>query len=492
MYRTHFKLHSEPFALGPNLRFLYRSRAHEETMAHLSYGLEQGEDIILITGVIGSGKTLSLHHLQAKLSQLFQQVLVNVTSVDFPEFLKLVLHELGQTWPQKTDRGELLCLLKDHALAIHDRGQKILLIVDEAQNLDAATLEGIRQLTNLGQPEKQLFQIVLAGQPSLEELIEGPQLAQLRQRIRIHYRLESMNEKETGEYIAHRMAVAGCRDQVFTRAAVARIHELSQGIPRLVNHLAGNALLTAFVAEARRVDAKHVAAEGMPEAPPAVVDGHDPGAGGSRRLQAPDPVEAGSEIMTERELPAERRPMTRHRPARSGSTRRSTAWIWVWLLLLVFVVLGVFYLTNSEMPAEQVASEPEIPVPVIEVPRDEPSPTPEESSPVPPESPPSDEERPAVAEVVSEVVDAPPRVTTMPEGYWLHVASFKEEDRAERYQTQLSDAGCPAMMRTVTLNDGDPWLRIMVGPFTARAKADSAAADLERRRLITFHRIMSY
>ncbi|MFN2164963.1 MAG: ExeA family protein, partial [Anaerolineae bacterium] len=181
MYQDHFGLHDDPFALGPNLRYLFRSRAHAETMAHLGYGLEQGEDIVLISGAIGTGKTLALHNLQAKVSKLFRQVVINVTQLTFREFIKMVLHELDESWPEQADTADLLVRLKDRAMAVRKEGRKILLVVDEAQNIEPEALEGIRLLTNIGQPDRQVFQIVLSGQPSLETMINRPELAQLRQ-----------------------------------------------------------------------------------------------------------------------------------------------------------------------------------------------------------------------------------------------------------------------------------------------------------------------
>lgn len=514
MYQKHFGLHREPFALGPNLRFLYQSRAHAEAMAHLGYGLEQGEDLILIVGVIGTGKTLALQNLQVKVSRLFRQVLINVTNVSFPEFLKLALHELGQTWPPDADRADLLCLLRERAQAIHAEGQKILLVVDEAQNLDADTLEGIRLLANLGQPTRQLFQIVLAGQPKLAALIEQPELAQLRQRIRIHYNLEPLSAAETVEYIAHRLAVAGRTEPLFTAQAAARIHELSGGIPRLVNHLAGNALLTAFVAAARKVEVQHVAAEGMPETPAQPVVAPTPPAA----APAPPPVAAASQLSE----PAPQRLTMRPRAAAAQAGRRRPGWVWVWLVLVVVIAAGMIYLFKDDLAKRPALLEAErlMPAPggpaggqaeaLTDVAEAAPS-SPRPAAPAEPTAsveaavkmPASDEapgamppgEAPAVAQqapVRREEPAAFRSTASLASGHWLHVASFREPERAARQHELLAAGGCPVMVREVVLNDRETWFRIMLGPYQDRASAEAAAAAYRERGLITFHRVMVY
>ncbi len=504
MYQSFFGLHSDPFALGPSLRFLYRSRAHAETMAHLGYGLEQGEDIILIVGAIGTGKTLALSSLQAKVSKAFHKVLVNVTAVTYQEFLKLVLHEMQQPWPAGADTADLLCLLKDRAMAIHDQGQKILLIVDEAQNLDVRTLEAIRLLTNIGQPDRQLFQVVLAGQPALELLIDRPELAQLRQRIRIHYRLEPLTETETGEYVAHRLAVAGRSDRVFTAAAVARIHELSRGVPRLVNHLASHALLSAYVAKDRKVDADHVGAEGLPEAPAPVVEATPPAVGEALPPAAAPPSSAppSSDLPPAEEVPpavtaappAPSRPLKmRHQPATTPA-RRTRSWAWVWLLVLLLAAAGAWTVLRDEplrpRPTPQVGRL--LPAPVH--PRADEAPdladhATETTTDAAPATLPVPADQPSEA-LVEAPAEQPP--TAPPAGeVWLHVASFRDTIRAARYQQMLAATGYPITHRDVQLPDGRTWRRILIGPYQDAAQAESAAASLLQAGLITFHRVLA-
>jgi general secretion pathway protein A len=501
MYQSHFGLHDDPFALGPNLRFLFRSRAHAETMAHLGYGLDQGEDIVLISGAIGTGKTLALQNLQAKVSKLFRQVLINVTQVDFAEFLKLVLHELDETWPDHADVADLLVRLKDRAASIRRSGHKVLLVVDEAQNLDAETLEGIRLLTNLGQPESQIFQIVLSGQPSLDDLINRPELAQLRQRIRIHYQLEPLSAKETGEYINHRLAVAGREKPLFTASAVAKIHALSEGTPRLVNHLAGQALLAAFVERARKVDAKHVDADDMPAAPrPQSAHAQAPAptapaiserAAAEPVAQAAKPPHPPSRGAAPRPTPAPERapraepppPPTRDdvisRPAaramvedeyedvESEPRRRLPAWAWVAVIMVVIAAAGSWVVLRDDSPLADVQPPP----PVVGQDDGAPAPNPVE---------------PAAEQVT--VDESPTTVAAATPGHWLHVASFRSAERAQRYRSLLAGSGAPVTTREVVLGDGQPWQRVLVGPYPDETAAEAAADDLAAQGLITFHR----
>ena len=262
MYHEHFGFFTTPFSQSPHLQFLFRSSAFEETMAHLVYGLEGGEDIILITGEIGTGKTLALYNLAQHITKTYRTALINVTQLDFRELLKMLLVELDVQMPPTADRADLLTALKAEIVATLHRGQRLLLIIDEAQNLDGATLEGVRLLTNLGSPEEQALQVVLSGQPGLRTKINAPELAQIRQRIRVHYHLDRLGPRETTEYIEHRVRVAGCDRPVFRRDAIERIYRLSDGIPRLVNMVADRALLAAYVDGADQVRPEHVEEDG--------------------------------------------------------------------------------------------------------------------------------------------------------------------------------------------------------------------------------------
>ena len=248
MYLEHFGLGVNPFSLSPKLDFLFKSGTFEESMAHLVYGLDNHEAIVLITGAIGTGKTMALQSFLTSLGPRFEFALITNTRVTAIELLKLILEDLGVGLPVEADKSDLLILFKDYLNRASREGKMVLLVVDEAQNLEPEVLEEIRLLTNLGQGETQPVQIILVGQPELEETVNRPDLAQIRQRIRVHYNLDPLSREETEEYINHRMAVAGCGRNVFTAGAIDRIFKASHGVPRLVNTMAGEALLSAFVA----------------------------------------------------------------------------------------------------------------------------------------------------------------------------------------------------------------------------------------------------
>lgn len=248
MYLEHFGLGVNPFSLSPKLDFLYKSGTFEESMAHLVFGLDNHEAIVLITGAIGTGKTMALQSFLTNLGPRFEFALITNTRVTAVELLKLVLEDLGVGLPIGADKSDLLILFKDYLHGAYLEGKMVLIVVDEAQNLAPEVLEEIRLLTNLGQGDIQPVQIILVGQPELEETVNRPDLAQIRQRIRVHYNLDPLTRSEAEEYLNHRMAVAGCKRHVFTSGAIDRIFKGSRGVPRLVNTMAGEALLAAFVA----------------------------------------------------------------------------------------------------------------------------------------------------------------------------------------------------------------------------------------------------
>jgi hypothetical protein len=183
--------------------------------------------------------------------------MINVTTIDFLQFMRLVMFKLGDEEPAPDISG-LLHSFELKLKAARSRGQKVLLVVDEAQNCSAALLESIRMLLNLAQPGGQVLQLILAGQIGLEDVLACHELRQLRQRIRISYRLECLNRAESEAYVVHRLRVAGCESRLFDTAALDRVFRLSGGVPRLVNQVADRALLAGFVDNAKLIRASHV------------------------------------------------------------------------------------------------------------------------------------------------------------------------------------------------------------------------------------------
>lgn len=259
MYRDHFGLATVPFGISPRLDFLFRSGAFEESMAHLVYGLENSEAIVMITGAIGTGKTMAVQSFLSHLDARYRTALVTNTRVDAKELLKLILEDLDVSLPEHADKSDLLIAFKQMLIDAGREGRRIVIVIDEAQNLGRDVLEEIRLLTNLGQGDRQPVQIVLVGQPELEAAVDGPDLAQLRQRIRVHYKLAPLTRAELARYVDHRMTVAGAKPGVFAAGALDKVFMVSRGVPRVVNTLCGDALLAAFVAGRRTVEAADVA-----------------------------------------------------------------------------------------------------------------------------------------------------------------------------------------------------------------------------------------
>jgi general secretion pathway protein A len=255
MYTSFFGLHEKPFAITPDPRYLYLSERHAEALAHLLYGINEAGGFIQLTGEVGTGKTTIIRSLLEQLPEHADVALILNPRITPAEFLLTICEELGVPVPEP-GRGSvksLMDLLGHHLLASHAKGRRVVLIVDEAQNLSAQTLEQVRLLTNLETSTTKLLQIILIGQPELRELLGRPELRQLAQRITGRYHLSPLTPNETSGYVKHRLRVAGSTGEVFTPGGLREAHRLSHGIPRIINVISDRALLGAFTREEHRV-----------------------------------------------------------------------------------------------------------------------------------------------------------------------------------------------------------------------------------------------
>jgi general secretion pathway protein A len=257
MYTSFFGLQEKPFAITPDPRYLYLSERHAEALAHLLYGINEAGGFIQLTGEVGTGKTTVIRSLLEQLPGHADVALILNPRVTPAEFLLTICEELHVHVPE-AGRGStktLMDLLGRQLLDTHARGRRVVLIVDEAQNLGTETLEQVRLLTNLETATTKLLQIILIGQPELRTLLDQPDLRQLAQRITGRYHLDPLSRDETSGYVKHRMRVAGATAEVFTPAALREVHRLSGGIPRVINVICDRALLGAFTHEDHRVGA---------------------------------------------------------------------------------------------------------------------------------------------------------------------------------------------------------------------------------------------
>lgn len=256
MYTHWFELTDRPFAITPDPRYLYLSEAHREALAHLLYGVTESGGFIQLTGEVGTGKTTLTRTLLEQLPDHVDAALVYNAHASLAEFLESICDELGVPRdPAATTPKALTDALNRYLLDAHARGRRTVLIVDEAQNLDAELLEQVRLLTNLETHREKLLQILLIGQPELRDTLARNDLRQLAQRVTARYHLEPLDEAATRAYVRHRLEVAGARRTLFTPSAIRAVHVASGGIPRLINVICDRAMLGAFAAGAHEVDA---------------------------------------------------------------------------------------------------------------------------------------------------------------------------------------------------------------------------------------------
>ena len=254
MYQQFFYFKSTPFSISPDPHFIYMSEDHQEGLAHLLYGINQGGGFVTLTGEVGTGKTTLCYCLLEQLPDKIDIALVLNPKLNTVELLATVCDELQITYDQdKLTLKNLVDSLNKHLLATHASGRRTVLMIDEAQNLSLDVLEQIRLLTNLETRETKLLQIILVGQPELKQILEQDELRQLNQRITARYHLNALSYRDTEKYIKHRLTVCGGDAKIFTRRAIKQVYKLTGGIPRLINILSDRALLGAYVTNTHTV-----------------------------------------------------------------------------------------------------------------------------------------------------------------------------------------------------------------------------------------------
>ncbi len=257
MYLEHFGLKELPFSISPDPRYLYMSERHREALAHLIYGLNSAGAFILLTGDVGTGKTTISRCLLEQIPENTHIALVLNPKVSALELLATICDELHIKYPEGNQSIKTYVdYINQFLLGSHAQGNKTVILIEEAQNLDIDVLEQLRLLTNLETNERKLLQIILLGQPELLDILEKPELSQLAQRITARYHLTPLNEKEITYYLGHRLSVAGCKRVLFPLPTIKRLYQITKGVPRLINVLCDRALLGCYVQNKQQVDRK--------------------------------------------------------------------------------------------------------------------------------------------------------------------------------------------------------------------------------------------
>jgi len=248
-YLGHFQLAEQPFRLTPDPEFIYWSKQHARAKAYMESTIWLADGFVVITGEIGSGKTTLLQSFLSELDDDVVYAVVSQTQLTATQFLQAVLTEFGFK-PFNMRKVELLDMLNMFLIEQYSNGKKVVLVVDEAQNLARKVLEEIRMISGIETHKEKVLRIILAGQPELRDTLDSPSLKQLVQRVRLRFHLSSLDQNETREYIEHRLTIAGREEKgLFDENCFTTIHRFTGGVPRLINTLCDTALLCAFADE---------------------------------------------------------------------------------------------------------------------------------------------------------------------------------------------------------------------------------------------------
>ena len=246
MYTQYFGLKENPFALSPDPRYLYLSQRHQDALAHLMYGITEGGGFVQLTGEVGTGKTMMIRAMLQRLPETVDIALVLYPFLSVREFMIALCDDLHIQRPAETTLKALIDTLNAFLLENHAQGRRTVLIVDEAHRLNREVLEQVRLLTNLETTKEKLLQIILVGQPELNNLLAQQDMRQLAQRVTARYNLQALLPAESRAYVLYRCQVAGAQTPLFSPFALFWIHHLTHGVPRLINVLCDRALLAAY------------------------------------------------------------------------------------------------------------------------------------------------------------------------------------------------------------------------------------------------------
>lgn len=253
MYEAFYGLTEKPFSIQPDPEFLYFGRRHSMAYMMLEYGIRNRAGFSVISGEIGCGKTTLIRHLLTSLGEELTVGLVYNTHIDIADLLEWIMLAFGLPYDNMSPVGRYDAFQR-FLIGEYAKGKRVVLIVDEAQNLNPGALESLRMLSNINADKDQLLQIILVGQPQLRDLLRRPELHQFAQRIAVDFFIPPLEPAEVETYVDHRLLIAGRQEPLFTKDAKQRIAEVSGGVPRSINILCDMALVYGFSGEAQQID----------------------------------------------------------------------------------------------------------------------------------------------------------------------------------------------------------------------------------------------
>ena len=501
-YEVFFGFREPPFSLAPDTRFLFDGASHAAAREQVAHALERREPLVVVTGEIGTGKTLLCRSVVEKLERRTFLSIIHDPMLERDELLKQMLQDFGVISKDRTrlapiTRHELVHALQEFLLALVPLHAHAVLVIDEAQHLQPDVMEQLRLVSNVHDTAGTLLQIVLVGQPSLDAVLSRPELRQMKQRVSRHVRLEPLGIAELSQYIDHRLAVArnGAASShgavTFAPEALSAIWRLSGGTPRVINLLCDRALEAAYEHQAHSVGGPLVDAaaaelglstvprtavaartgamptvaaptDAAPVASPSVTKAGDPWVPGPLEEI---PVAFGGAAVAETAAPPRSRPLL---VAAAVVVAAAAAWFGV----------------RSLYPSRQSASTPPAERPVTAAPpADRPTPAAPGAAAAPsPNAPASSPAPPAAALPSPAPPPAPPSTESTtppasgpPAAFEIVVASFRTMTRASQVATELEALGQPVRQRT-----SDGWEQVLAGPFKTREAAEQAQAKLDQ------------
>ncbi len=255
MYEIFYGLREKPFEITPDPDFFFASENHKEGLANLKYAIKEGKSFTVLTGEVGSGKTILVRKLLNQLNGAARTSYIFNPIMNRTDFLEFICRDLGMDIKEGLSDGKMVAALHDFLLKCFENKEKVFLIIDEAQAMDHDLLDLVRMLTNLETSKTKLLNVILMGQPELTDILNMERFRPLKQRVTVRFDLKPLNREETGEYILYRIKKAKSRDlRIFDKGSIDEIYKYSRGIPRLVNVVCDNAMLTGFARGSKRLN----------------------------------------------------------------------------------------------------------------------------------------------------------------------------------------------------------------------------------------------